>query len=159
MRIVVISDTHGNISNFERAVFQQPKADLFIHLGDHESDVDGIRLYLRDRNILRVSGNCDFGSQIPDEGETVVSGKRIFFTHGHRYNVKYGIGGAIAEARRREADILLFGHTHIPVSTYEDGLYIMNPGSLGHPRVSGPTYGVIDITNAGVVLNIVEVGN
>nr|PZM89876.1 MAG: metallophosphoesterase [[Clostridium] cellulosi] len=157
MRIVVISDTHGNISNFERAIFQQPKADLFIHLGDHESDVDDIRLYLRGRNILSVSGNCDFGSQLPDVGETVVSGKRIFYTHGHRYHVKFGIDGVINEARRREADIVLFGHTHIPVATYEKGLYIMNPGSLGHPRGGSPTYGIIDITNAGVVLNIVEV--
>lgn len=157
MRIVVISDTHGDLYNFELAISQQPKADLFIHLGDCERDIDNIRPFLRDRQIISVSGNCDFGSVTPPEDETTANGKRIFLTHGHPYHVKFGIGTAIDEARRRNADILLFGHTHVPISTYENGLYIMNPGSLGHPLDGKPTYGVIDITSAGVVLNIVEV--
>lgn len=157
MRIVVISDTHGDFSNFELVMSEQPKADLFIHLGDCERDLDDIRPLFPDRRFLGVSGNCDFGSATPAEGETVAAGKHIFYTHGHTYHVKYGPADVVDEARRRKADIVLFGHTHLPVATYEDGLYIMNPGSLGHPIAGGPTYGVIDITEAGIVTNIVEV--
>ncbi|MFR3419646.1 MAG: metallophosphoesterase family protein [Eubacterium sp.] len=44
--------------------------------------------------------------------------------------------------KRRNADIVLFGHTHNQYTEYLDGLYIMNPGSVG---MNGD-YGVIDIT-------------
>lgn len=157
MRIVVISDTHGALSGFEQAITQQPRADLFIHLGDCERDLDDVKAFFPDKQFLGVSGNCDFGSITPPEGETVVCGKRIFYTHGHTYHVKYGYLSVIDEARRRHADILLFGHTHLPFTSYEDGLYIMNPGSIGHPSQGGPSYGIIDITKAGIVLNIAEV--
>jgi uncharacterized protein len=159
MRIVVISDTHGDLSDFELAINQQPRADLFIHLGDCERDVDDVKSVYPDKQFVVVSGNCDFGTITPPEDETVVCGKRIFYTHGHTYNVKYGYTSVVDEARRRRADILLFGHTHLPFSSYENGLYIMNPGSIGHPAQGGPSYGIIDITGAGVVLNIVEVRN
>jgi uncharacterized protein len=157
MRIVVISDTHGDFSGFELAVSQQPKADLFIHLGDCERDVDDIKSLFPDKQFLTVSGNCDFGSITPPEDEIIVCDKRIFFTHGHTYRVKYSPYQAIDEAKRRKSDILLFGHTHLPFTSYEDGLYVMNPGSIGHPAEGKPTYGVIDITKAGIVTNIVEV--
>lgn len=157
MRIVVISDTHGDLSGFERVVAQQPKADFFIHLGDCERDIENVKLIFPNKKFLSVSGNCDFGSTTPPEAETVVCGKRIFYTHGHTYYVKSGDTFVIKEAKRRQADILLFGHTHLPLTSYEDGLYIMNPGSIGHPAQGKPTYGVIDITGAGIVLNIAEV--
>lgn len=156
MRIIVVSDTHGDLADFERVIDRQKNADMFIHLGDCERDVDDIKYLLHDKMILNVSGNCDFASVKPSESETVAAGKKIFFTHGHNYHVKYGINSVIGEARSRKADILLFGHTHIPLSSYEDGLYIMNPGSLGHPREGKSTYGIIDITDAGIVVNIAE---
>ena len=45
-----------------------------------------------------------------------------------------------------------YGHTHRPLTDYEDGLHILNPGSLR----AGGTYGVVDLSDAGVVLNIVR---
>ena len=36
---------------------------------------------------------------------------------------------------------------------YDDGLYVMNPGSPSQPRGSKPGYGIVDITTAGVVCN------
>ena len=86
-------------------------------------------------------------------GEYKAEGARIFYTHGHAYGVKSGDETIISAARERKADILLFGHTHQSREDYEDGLYIMNPG-----RLSGwePSYGVIDITPQGIVLNVVR---
>ena len=157
MRIVVVSDTHGNTRRLQEVLAQQHEADMFIHLGDGAWDVDEVSSLRPARPFLRVSGNCDFGSSFPSEGETVAGGKRIFYTHGHLYYVKFGMARITQEAVGRGADILLFGHTHVPVAEYADGLYIMNPGSLGHPDGGNPTYGVIDITPAGVVPHIVEV--
>lgn len=157
LRIVVVSDTHGNTWRLQEVLTQQPKADMFIHLGDGVWDVDEASPGNPARMFLRVSGNCDFGSDFPSEGETVAEGKRIFYTHGHLYYVKFGMSRITDEAVSRGADILLFGHTHVPVAEYTNGLYIMNPGSLGHPDGGNPTYGVIDITPAGIVPHIVEV--
>ena len=60
-------------------------------------------------------------------------------------------------ARKNGADILLYGHTHIAFTDYDDGLYIMNPGSCGRPREGLPSYGIIDITKAGVAMHTAEI--
>ena len=54
-------------------------------------------------------------------------------------------------ARERKADILLFGHTHVPMQDYDDGLYVLNPGSLHGANAS---YGILDITPAGIMTNL-----
>ena len=85
--------------------------------------------------------------------EEILAGKRFFLTHGHLYGVKSDLTRVVYAARERSADILLYGHTHVPETDYEDGLYILNPGSIH----GGGTYGVADLSPAGVVLNIVRV--
>ena len=62
-----------------------------------------------------------------------------------------------AEAEKRGAQLVLFGHTHQPYTAYHGGIYYLNPGSLGHPRAGAPSYGVVDITAAGIVPHVVEV--
>jgi putative phosphoesterase len=156
LRIVVVSDTHGKTARLEEVILQQAKADYFIHLGDCVGDVEEAKFDFPGKMFLNVPGNCDFASPLPVEDEFVVCGKRIFYTHGHKYYVKSGYSRIIHEAVTRHADILLFGHTHAAYTAYENGLYIMNPGSLSHPHTGMPTYGVIDITPAGIVTNIVE---
>jgi putative phosphoesterase len=157
LRIVVVSDTHRNFRRLENVVLSQPEADLFIHLGDGEDEAEAVSEIYPHKQFIILSGNCDFGSVRPDRGETVIAEKRIFYTHGHAFRVKFGLRRLTDEARRRHADVLLFGHTHVPMSTYADGLHILNPGSLGYPRISLPSYGTVDITEAGIVTNIVKV--
>ena len=159
MRILVVSDTHGRWSRLSSAVLAQPKAEVVIHLGDGEGDLENVRYEFPDKMMTGVSGNCDFMSRQDAIATLTLEGKRIFFTHGHIYNVKYGYQRVIEAARQREADICLFGHTHVPVAEYHDGLYLMNPGSLGQPYDGTPTYGIIDIVPAGIVTNIVKMRN
>lgn len=154
MRILVISDTHGDEYSLRQAIARQPEAQLIFHLGDGAREAQ----YIADDfpgKLRIVRGNSDFGysSILSETGIEVASGHRIFYTHGHRYNVKMGYYHIICAARERNAKILLFGHTHTPFCEYEDGLYILNPGSLANCR---QTYGIIDITPAGIVPNIVE---
>ena len=155
MRIIVISDTHKKYSNLETIISKENGADLFIHLGDGENEASPFIDELQDKFIF-VSGNNDFASIYPSEGEIIAEGKRIFFTHGHHYQVKWGYDRIIARAKSNKADILLFGHTHEAFKDYRDGLYIMNPGSAGLYSQGAPSYGVIEITKAGIVLTIVR---
>lgn len=154
MRILVVSDTHRDAFSLRAAILKQPKAEVVIHLGDGAEEAAAARDSFRDRMFLLVRGNCDWGSTLPAEEMTRLAGKNIFYTHGYTYNVKYGMYEIVSAARGQKADVLLFGHTHEALTEYRDGLYIMNPGSLCG---SGGTYGILDITPAGIVTNILRV--
>ena len=86
MRIIVISDSHQNYRNLEEIVRRNLDAQMFIHLGDGESESQQLlRNYpeIADR-FHYVKGNCDYGSDAPIyEIIDVMPGHRIFATHGH----------------------------------------------------------------------------
>lgn len=153
MRILVASDTHHDFHALKRAVECQPSAEIVIHLGDGADDAEDVKYLFPQKMFLQVRGNCDWGSTLPTIGEITLEGKKIFYTHGHAYNVKYGLYQIVCAARERKADIVLFGHTHQALTDYEDGLYLMNPGSL---HGSEGSYGIVDLTPAGIVTNLVR---
>ena len=88
MRILVVSDTHGNDAGLRGALLAQPKAEVVIHLGDGEEEVQRARGSFPEKMFLQVRGNCDWGSSLPVVGEYTVDGVKIFYTHGHLYGVK-----------------------------------------------------------------------
>lgn len=155
MRILVVSDTHGDEYALRRAVEEQPTARLIIHLGDGAGEAETVASAYPDREFRIVRGNCDWGrgDVLAETGLEIAAGRRIFYTHGNRYDVKMGYYRVICAAREQHADLLLFGHTHVPMIDYDDGLTILNPGSLAY---GGLTYGYIDITDAGIVPQIVK---
>lgn len=158
MRIIVISDTHRNFDAIYKIFERNKEVDLFIFLGDGERELEDVKMLYPDKIVLSVSGNCDFASDSPYVSMTMQRGKKIIFLHGHTYGVKGGPGGVIGLARENKADIVLFGHTHQRYYSYEDGLYVLNPGSAGQPRDGKrPSYAFIDITDAGIVCNHVDV--
>lgn len=57
------------------------------------------------------------------------------------------------------ADVLLFGHTHKPFHKVLGGKHLINTGSVGKPKHGNPnaTYAMLDITRAGVSVEIIEV--
>lgn len=153
MRILVVSDSHGQMFNLRQALLAQPKAEVVIHLGDGEYDLEALKNSYPDKTFLQVRGNCDWGSELPASATFTAGDKKIFYTHGHDYGVKSGLYTAVCAAREQKADILLYGHTHTAMTDYDDGLYIMNPGAISGYK---PSYGTIDITEQGVLCNIVE---
>jgi len=157
LRILVLSDSHRNSFALKRAIDSQRSAEIVIFLGDGINDFEALKSHYPEKMFLAVKGNCDFGAKGEEKGIFTVEGVKIFYTHGHIYNVKYGLYNAVMAAREAKAKILLYGHTHIPLTDYEDGLYIMNPGSVGSPRDGRATYGIIDIVSSGIMTNIVNV--
>ncbi|HIY27945.1 MAG TPA: YfcE family phosphodiesterase [Firmicutes bacterium] len=153
MRILVVSDTHGDEYGLCQTILAQPKAEVVIHLGDGQQDLELQKARFPEKMFLQVRGNCDWGSSLPVMDERVFEGVRVFFTHGHIYRVKYGTYEFESAARDHKANVALYGHTHMPETCYRDGLYMMNPGSL---HGSCGTYGIIDITPQGIVTNIID---
>ena len=155
MRILVLSDTHGDFHSLKRALDARTDADAIIHCGDGFEQFKYIQQTQAGKIIVGVRGNCDWSSDLPNTELVELGGKRIFVTHGHLYQAKFTVMNLIYAAREQKADILLFGHTHQAMTDYYEGLHIMNPGTCCGYYAS---YGVIDITDKGdIVTNIVRI--
>lgn len=151
MRILVFSDTHGMWVWLAAALEQAGPADYIIHLGDGADDYARLISTQYAGRCANVRGNCDFDHSLPIKRMIEIEGHNIFFTHGHEYGVKIGTDRLVSVARDAGADICLFGHTHIPVSTCVDGIHLLNPGSLAYCRNGVRTFGYVDILPSGVL--------
>jgi len=150
MKILIVSDTHGNINDVINKIKTMDKPDMLFHLGDYVED--GIKLKER-LNIptIIVRGNGDQNSTDFNDDEIIeLEGKKIFLTHGHKYRVRFGIKKLYNKAKEIGADYMLFGHTHIPIIERIDDIIIMNPGSPTLPRGYNKmgTFGMIEIGNS-----------
>lgn len=154
MRILVVSDTHGDMHTLRRVVMSQPTAEVVVHCGDGAAEANELKSLFPEKMIVSVRGNCDFCCTAPLKEVFTIESKKLFITHGHLYGVKGGLYTLSCAASEEGADIVLFGHTHIPTEVYDDGLYMLNPGSL---RGYEASYGYVDITPQGIVTNTVPV--
>ena len=110
------------------------RPDCILHLGDYSSDSLHLRELFPTIQVYGVRGNCDMTSGEPLTEEFILGGKRFFMTHGHLFKVKQGYESIVKAGLSRRADILLFGHTHVPYCHETDGMQIVNPGSASYSR-------------------------
>ena len=130
MKILVLSDSHGNIDNMVRAVEkEQPR--MILHLGDCWADAEKLRRRFPDIPMEQVPGNCDYRSFEQAERLVFVEDKRIFLCHGHTLGVKQSLLRAGYKAEEEKLDLLLFGHTHQPLVDMRGRTLFINPGSIG----------------------------
>lgn len=138
MRLLLISDTHLPV----RAKELQPQvwqlvdeADLVIHAGDWVDEATLDALAGRASRLVGVAGNNDGPSIWQRLGEVArveVEGVKIAVIHetgaaaGRERRCDERFGPDSAEP----ADLLVFGHSHIPWdTTTRAGLRLLNPGS------------------------------
>ncbi len=150
MRIIAISDSHGRSGVIDKILSAQKEADHIFFLGDNVTDIEDFPILYPEKKFHIISGNCDSFSPLPSTGLEAINGVNIFYTHGHTLGVKYSLEHLKEHALLRNCKIALYGHTHISNILYEDGLYIVNPGSCSRPRDSAPSYAVIDIENGRI---------
>lgn len=145
MLIAVVSDTHNNRSSIKILKNRISSADILLFLGDGENDLKEIT---EDFNgvVYAVSGNCDMSNKNPEERLIEIEGKKILMCHGHRYNVKYNYNNIYYKGREVGADIVLFGHSHLPIIEELGDMILMNPGSASHGYGSvSKTLGYIEL--------------
>ena len=133
MKVLVFSDSHGNIKNMEKAINMFNNIDTIIHLGDYVEDIEKIKKNYKDKLFIQVAGNNDF-TDIPNEKLININGYKVFITHGHEYNVYFGIDRLYYRLREIGVNVALYGHSHKPLSFFEDDFLILNPGSISFPR-------------------------
>lgn len=154
MKLLVFSDSHGNIEHMRRAV-EQEKPDQILHLGDVMRDAVELSVAYPNIPLELVPGNCDYATDVPAQKILYFEGRRILMTHGHIYHVKLGIGAAVRAAVEAKVDVLLFGHTHEAFCCEQDGLWVMNPGTIRGGLV--PTCGVIRLDGERTTCEILEI--
>ena len=149
MKIMIASDIHGSAYYLEQLLnrYDEENPDKLLLLGDilyhgPRNDLpkgyapkDVILLNTHKEEILCVRGNCDTEVDqmvldfpiLADYCILYENGHMIFATHGHHYNMEN-------PPMLKKGDILLHGHTHIPVSEEFDERIYLNPGSVSIPK-------------------------
>lgn len=146
MRLLVLSDSHGRKNLLLKAVELHPEADAVIFLGDGERDTEFLKQLHPEIKLYSVCGNCDYNSLLPTFLLEKFGGKIVYAAHGHYESVKYSLAGLKQKAHNCSASIALYGHTHVPDTTYEDGIWYINPGSVSVGR-----YAMVDILDNGIM--------
>ncbi|MFH1854248.1 MAG: metallophosphoesterase family protein [Candidatus Omnitrophota bacterium] len=150
MKIGVISDTHIPVNACElppELIDALKGCNLIVHAGDL------IDLCILDelKNITKVeavSGNMDLPkAQAVLEKKKIlnVAGKKLCLMHG------YGSPDKLVDILKKEffsqkPDIIVFGHSHVPMNEYMDGVLFFNPGSATDTTFAPyRSYGIIKI--------------
>lgn len=155
MKLMIASDLHGSLKYAKKMkdIYEKEQAKRLILLGDllyhgprndlpEEYAPKGVITLLNEmkEEFLCVRGNCEADVdqmvlEFPVMAEYMIffTGERmVFATHGHTWNTKN-------PPPLKKGDILLHGHTHIPVmEKTEAGYYYINPGSLSIPKNNTP---------------------
>lgn len=168
MKLMFASDIHGSLPAAERvlSLFAQSGAQWLVILGDMLNH--GPRNALPEGyapaqvaealntvagRIIAVRGNCDsevdqmllqFPITAPWQ-QVLLEKTRLFLTHGHLFNPD-NLPALVA------GDVLVYGHTHIPVAEKRGGIYYFNPGSVSIPKGGYPaSYGMLDENMLSVI--------
>ncbi|EIX6649518.1 phosphodiesterase [Salmonella enterica] len=161
MKLMFASDIHGSLPATERVLerFAQSGARWLVILGDvlnhgpRNALPEGYapaqvaeRLNAVATQIIAVRGNCDsevdqmllhFPITAPWQ-QILMQERRLFLTHGHLF-------GPTNLPALRAGDVLVYGHTHLPVAQQQEGLYHFNPGSVSISKGGyAASYGILD---------------
>ena len=164
MVILVMSDSHSGLRFMRRCVETIRPTDV-VHLGDLFDDGKAVEEENPHIRFHLVPGNCDYFSRQTGQPQVLryaVGGVRLFMTHGHLYDVKFGYEKIISRAYADGADIILFGHTHVPLCQYvpvgtdlgflgktDRPLLLFNPGSIGQGLEH--SFGLLTFNNGDVL--------
>lgn len=163
--ILIVADSHGSYGTL-RSILKQfgAESDALIFAGDGIAELAAVADEGCDNSdfqkfippvIAAVEGNNDqdsfsfrnyvsdspyyFEAQIPLNQIITACGHKIFVTHGHRFSLYEGIDNVVEAAIENEAEIAVFGHTHIAMECFYSGnVQVVNPGSCALPRGSQP---------------------
>ena len=161
MKLMFASDIHGSLPATERVLerFTQSGAQWLVILGDvlnhgpRNALPEGYapaqvaeRLNEQESRIIAVRGNCDsevdqmllqFPITAPWQ-QILTDNQRLFLTHGHLF-------GPENLPPLSAGDVLVYGHTHLPVAEQRGEIYHFNPGSVSIPKGGfTASYGILD---------------
>ncbi|MCH5198948.1 MAG: YfcE family phosphodiesterase [Oscillospiraceae bacterium] len=146
MRILIVSDSHGDEAFLEMILRRERSCDMIIHLGDGADDLMRFLEYTAHKPVYLTKGNCDPAAYGYAEKHIIpAEGKKLLSCHGHRFNVKMGLDALYFEGLKENADVCLYGHTHAGNIELSNGLLLFNPGAVKNGR-----YGILTVKNGEI---------
>ena len=146
MRILVLSDSHGDYLTMKKAIEVQSTAEVVVYLGDGLRDFERCMPLLEGKRVYAVKGNNDDVVDCPKNQVISVGGVKIYITHGNSELVDYTLGELVGVANENDCRLALHGHTHIQAEAYYDGVRVFCPGAIKNDE-----YGIVDIVNGGII--------
>jgi uncharacterized protein len=148
MKIGIVSDTHGNIENLEKAIewmVKKHKITALYHLGDDIDDVARVPdLFLEIAQVPGIYDDRYKNGSLPAKLFERVLGLTILLVHSYEKDVE--------KVDVQRSDIILYGHTHKEELKLADGRVFMNPGHLKGPldKNMPPSFGMLTIGDRNV---------
>ncbi len=142
MKILIVSDIHGDVDAFQQIVKNEP-ADHIVSLGDSECSVQA----------LKQVDTIIHGNALMDVGQAVAvrsfKALKVVMTHGHLAQVNQGDEGLIKLLQEHQAHLIMHGHTHLARFIHQPPYYFLNPGAIFGPRGSWPSsYALLTVSAA-----------
>jgi putative phosphoesterase len=109
--------------------------------GNHEKTI-----LLHPGSTLRHRLDLDdlaYLAELPPARQLTIQGRQVTVAHGapwddpHDYRCEYifpNDASRVARLRNTPADVILLGHTHVPMALKLDRCLVLNPGSCGEAR-------------------------
>ncbi|MBI2590917.1 MAG: YfcE family phosphodiesterase [Candidatus Blackburnbacteria bacterium] len=163
MRVLVISDTHGNI-NLIRHVLgfaKQQKFGAIFHCGDFSTNADVAEILRPGLPVYAVLGNADeaqygkiWGMLSSNSATTCTPDVLEFALNGKKIAMAHQPGKVREQMTSGEFDAVFHGHLHLSARVeYYDQTLVVNPGALGN--TTKPSFAVYDTsTNSAELLQI-----
>lgn len=133
MKIGIMSDSHHDLNAIDEAICLADDVDCWFHAGDSIEDAEYLE-NVSQKKVFAVPGNIDWFIDKPQELLVNIADKKIFLTHGHKYNVKWSTKSLYERACPLNADLIIYGHSHVGNEEHIDDKIIINPGSVSEPR-------------------------
>lgn len=150
MKYLVISDNHGDEAILQAVAKKfEEQVDLMLHCGDSCLAKEKIA----NMGYHSVLGNCDY-ADYPEKSLINTATDKILLTHGHLYEVGFGLNKLSLAAKEEQANLTFFGHTHCLGCEYQAGCLYLNPGSISYPRGQyqklGGTFAIVETTSSHI---------
>jgi hypothetical protein len=147
LKVGLVSDTHGLLRPEVHDAFAG--VAHIVHAGDVGSD-DVLEQLEAIAPVTAVRGNVDRGlrRRLPETAELELAGARVAVIHGDQLARRTP---AAAAARFPRADLVVFGHSHVPLVERVEGVVAVNPGSAGQRRFGRPVTVALALIEAGAV--------
>ena len=135
MKLIVISDSHGNVANLKHVLGFAEKIEGggIIHCGDWDNLLAVETVLNSAIPVYAVLGNADVGPEISKKLEVKSKKFNDKFLEIKLGGRKIGIIHNIHQLdslASRQLDVLFTGHTHRQEETIRDGVRVVNPGTL-----------------------------
>jgi putative phosphoesterase len=159
MRVAVVSDSHGNARALARlaGLLKEKGITLALHLGDDYRDA--AFLASRGLEVVGVPGvYCPeyADARIPNRRRVELAGVKLFLTHTDSRHRHDRPGDPDPQEEAWEADLILYGHTHVPALEERESGWWLNPGHLKGPMDRGQpaTYALLTFQGREVEVEI-----